>query len=202
MATISIKCRHISNGTLPQSCVRCGDPAVTKRFPWVSDPSAASWYLSRKMKVFALLFFWAFILWQQYVRPEVRNGNTGLPFCDRHRNYWLRRAWFVVDGFVALVLLFVLALATDPSLSDSGHRQVPNLLTMIAVFWMLIYPLGFLIVHMSSMRVIRHDGLRVTLVGVSKRFITALKNSLPEYAEDKRPTHWEELRQMVSDYVR
>jgi hypothetical protein len=154
------------------------------------------------MKAFGLLFFWAFILWKQYVRPEARKSDAGLPFCDRHRNYWLRRAWFVVGGFAALVLLLVLAFATDPSLPDSGHRQVPNLFTMIAMLWMLIYPLGFLTVHMSSMRVIRHDGLRVTVVGVSKKFIPALKDSLPEYAEDKKPTHWEELRQMFSDYVR
>jgi hypothetical protein len=154
------------------------------------------------MRVWGLLLFWAFILWKQYVRPEVREGSAGLPFCDRHRNYWLGRAWFVVSGFVALVLLFSLLFVTESSLPPSGRHQVLGPFTTIAVFWILIYPIGFLIVHMGSMRVIRHDGLRLTLVGVSKKFIAALKESIPAYAEEKKPTHWEELREMLSDYNR
>ena len=73
---------------------------------------------------------------------------------------------------------------------------------MLAGFWFLTYLLGFVIVHMGSMRVIRYEGQRVTLVGVSKQFVSALKESLPEYAADKKPTHWQELKQLVSEYVR
>ena len=202
MARISIKRSHIAEGTLPPVCVRCGEPAVTKRFPWVSDPAAASWYLSRRMRALGFLLFWAFILWKHYVRSEAQEKEAGLPFCGRHQDYWLRRAWFVVGGFVVLLLLFGLSSLTEPSASHSGRSPVPNLFTMMAGFWVLIYPIGFLVVHLSSMRVIRHDGLRVTLVGVSKKFVPALKDSLPEYAEDKKMTHWEELRQTLSDYNR
>jgi hypothetical protein len=199
MATISIKCSHISDGTLPPVCVRCGQVATTRKFAWVADPKAASWYLSRRMKVWGLLLFWAVILWKQYVRIEPHGREAGLPLCKGHLEYWPRRAWFVVGGFLALVLFFTLAYATDPS---TAHHQKMNLFSYLAVFWFLTYPLGFIIVHMSSMRVIRHDGQRVTLVGANKKFAAALKESHPEYAADKKPTHLQELKQLFSEYVR
>jgi hypothetical protein len=201
MATVPIKCVDITDGTLPPVCVRCGRPSATKGFSWVSDPKAASWYLSRRMKVWGMLIFWAFILWKKRIRPGAHEREAGLPFCDRHREYWPRRAWFVVGGFLVLVILFVLMYATDSG-TGSGRNHKENIFTMLAGFWFLTYLLGFVIVHMGSMRVIRHDGQRVTLVGVSKKFVAALKESLPEYAADKKPTHWQEFKQLVSEYVR
>jgi hypothetical protein len=100
---------------------------------------------------------------------------------------------------LALVLFFALAYATDPS---TPHHQKMNLFSYLAVFWFLTYPLGFIIVHLSSMRVTRHDGQRVTMVGVNKKFAAALKESHPEYAADKKPTHVQELKQLFSDYAR
>jgi len=155
------------------------------------------------MKVWGMLLFWGFILWKKYARVDAHGKEIGLPFCDRHREYWPRRAWFVVGGFLVLVALMALTYATDSSSGGPGrHHHGENIFTMLAGFWFLTYLLGFVIVHMGSMRAIRHEGQRVTLVGVSKKFITALKESLPEYAADKKPTHWQEFKQLVSEYVR
>jgi len=165
----------------------------------VADPKAASWYLSRRMRVWGLFLFWAVILWKQYVQVEPHGRESGLPFCERHFPYWPRRAWFVVGGFITLALLFGLAYATDPS---TDHHQKMNLFSYLAVIWFLIYPLGFILVPMGSMRVLRHDGHRVTLVGVSKKFAPALVQTHPEYAADKKPTHLQELKQLLSEYVR
>lgn len=203
MATISIKCSHVADGSLPATCVRCGSLAVVKQFKWVSDPEAASRYLSRRLKIWGLLYFWVFVLWKHYVRKEDAAGDAGLPFCGRHRKYWIRRAWFMAGGLVALVLFFGLAFLTDPTLTASGSRkQDPGVFTMMAGGWLLLYLIGFLVVHMSSMRVIRHDGQRVALAGVNRKFIEALKNLFPEYAAEQKPTHLQELRQMLSDFAR
>jgi hypothetical protein len=202
MATISIKCSHISDGTLPPVCVRCGQVAATRKFAWIADPKAASRYLSRGMKAWGLLMFWTVILWKQYVRPGPHGREAGLPLCKRHLEYWPRRAWFVVGGFLLLVLLFALTYITDPDTSTAHHHHKNGIFTPILGMWFMLYLPGFVIVHMSSMRVIRHDGQRVTMVGVNKKFTAALKESHPEYAADKKPTHLQELKQLFSDYAR
>jgi hypothetical protein len=198
MANVSINCSHIADGVLPSVCIRCGKPAVTKRFSWVQDPALARRYLGRK----GLLMFWVFILSKGQAQPASGESDAGLPFCTRHRNSWVWRAWFLVGGCVLFWVLLGLAVATDPSFRTSSRNVTPKTITGVAGAWFVFYAVGFAIVHTSSMRVIRHDGLRVTLVGVSKQFVAALKSLLPGYSEDKRPTHWEELRQMVSDYNR
>src|SRR6478735_7649186 len=102
MAQILIGCRHIKDGTLPSVCVRCGDAAVTKRFPGLGDPAVTSWFLSPRMRVLGLLSFWAYILLKTLTAKD-ESSPGGLPLCERHRNYWPRRAWFMVVGFLGMV---------------------------------------------------------------------------------------------------
>src|SRR5437867_403093 len=135
MATVAIKFRDIAQGTLPPVCVCCGRPAVAKRFSWLSDPKAASKCVSSRK---GLLWFWAFVLWKQYVRAEPPGKEAGLPFCDRHREYWPRRAWLIVGGFLVLMVLIALMCATDSGSFGSDRRHVPNLFSTLAGAWFLI----------------------------------------------------------------
>src|SRR5258708_3242610 len=112
MAQISISREQIVNGTLPPVCIRCGEAAVTKRFPGLGNRSTTSWFLSARLRVFGMLFFWAYILLKTLSGEQTEASPRGLPLCERHRNYWPRRAWFMVVGFIGLVGLWVIMYAT------------------------------------------------------------------------------------------
>src|ERR1700722_15041096 len=85
MATVSIPRDQVVDGSLLSVCVVCGADAPHRRFSGVGAPSLA-WILFSPLM--GLVTLWAYILFA--------GGATGggLPFCDRHRGYWPRRAWF------------------------------------------------------------------------------------------------------------
>src|SRR5262245_16962555 len=106
MAKVSIPRDQIEDGSLPSLCVVCGANAPHRLFPGVGAPSLA-WVLFSPLV--GLVTFWAYIL---FAGRSSREG--GLPFCDRHRGYWPRRAWFIVGGFVAILALMIAATVLTP----------------------------------------------------------------------------------------
>src|SRR4051812_33243449 len=110
MAKVSVPRDWIADGTVPAVCMVCGKRAAHRRFPGVSAPSPA-WVLVSPL--LGLLAFWAYILVSSFAGKRSR---AGLPFCDRHRAYWPRRAWLIIGGFAILALLMVVAsLLTEPA---------------------------------------------------------------------------------------
>src|SRR5262245_51167722 len=101
MPKVSVPRELIADGSLPLVCVVCGAEARHRRFPGVSSPSLAWVFVS---PLLGLLTFWGYIL---VSGGQPGGREAGFPFCDRHRGYWPRRAWFIVGGFVALVGLLV-----------------------------------------------------------------------------------------------
>src|SRR5438132_1392057 len=98
MAKVTVPRHQITDGTLPSLCVVCGADAPNRLFPNIGAPSIAWVFLSPAA---GLLTFWTYILFAG------GSASGGLPFCDRHRGYWTRRARFIVIGLVAIVVLMV-----------------------------------------------------------------------------------------------
>ena len=101
MPTASVPRNRIADGSLPSVCVVCGKDAPNRLFPGVSSPSLA-WILLSPLV--GLVTFWAYIL---LGGGASREKPAGLPFCDRHQKYWPRRAWFIILGFLAVIVPIV-----------------------------------------------------------------------------------------------
>jgi hypothetical protein len=168
MPKVSIDRARIADGTLPPVCVVCGKSASQRLYPGIGAPSLA-WVLFSPL--LGLLVFWAYIL---IVRLISKQDLAGLPFCDRHRGYWPRRAWFIVIGFALLVALMAagIALTAPPS---AGKKPEPHWLFGVAGCWMLVFLPAFIIVHLAAMRPTRRTRRSLVLSGASRGFAAAVE---------------------------
>jgi hypothetical protein len=165
MPKVSVPRNWIADGSLPPVCVVCGADARHHLFPGVSSPSLA-WVLFSPL--IGLLTFWGYIL----LGGGQRGEEAGLPFCDRHRGYWPRRARFIVGGFVALVGLMVAAVALTPPAAPG--KEEPHWLFGVAGCWMLVFLPTFLIVHLTAMRPTGGNRKSLVLSGASREFGAAV----------------------------
>src|SRR5438105_13133868 len=145
MPKVSVPRDQIADGSLPPVCIVCGAEAPYRFYAGVGAPSLA-WVLFSPL--IGLVTLWGYILLGSRVSKQ---GSAGLPFCDRHRGYWRRRAWFIVIGFVALIGLMVAAAALTPA-EAPGKEAQPHWLFGVAGCWMLFFLPAFMIVHLAAMR--------------------------------------------------
>jgi hypothetical protein len=168
MPKVSVTRERIAVGSLPRVCVVCGADAPHFLFPGVSSPSLA-WVLVSPL--IGLVAFWAYIL----LGGGTRAGESaGLPFCDRHRRYWPRRAWFIVGGFLALVGLAVAAISLTPP-AAAGRKQEPHWLFGVVACWILVFLPAFIIIHLAAMRPTGGNRKSLVLSGASRQFASAIE---------------------------
>jgi hypothetical protein len=183
MPTVSVPRQALEDGSLPPVCVVCGADAPHRRYHDVSPPSLA-WVLF--LLILGLISFWIYILAGGASRPD---RPAGLPFCNRHRRYWPRRAWFIVGGFVALVTLMVIGAALTPP-PVPGRPDQPHWLFGVAGCWMLFFLPVFILLHLSALRPTASDRHSVTLSGASRPFAEALRgaSARPADSDDVQST--------------
>jgi hypothetical protein len=172
MPTVSVPRDRIADGTLPPVCVVCGGDAPHLLYPRIGAPSLA-WVLFSPLV--GLLTFWAYVLLSGGGAGE---GQAGLPFCDRHRRYWPRRAWFIVGGFAAVVATFVVA-ALLPTRAGLNGKEEPHWFFGVAGCWMLVYLPAFLAAHLTATRPTGGGRKALVLSGASRQFATALEEDDP-----------------------
>ena len=166
MAKVSVPRDRIADGSLPSVCVVCGSEATHRLFPGVGAPSLA-WLLFSPL--IGLMTFWGYIL---FAGGFSRGG--GLPFCDRHRGYWTRRAWFIVVGFAAVVGLMVAAAVLTPPAAP-GRKDEPHWLFGVAGCWMLVFLPTFLVLHLAACRPTGGSRKSLVLSGASREFAAAVE---------------------------
>ena len=166
MAKVTIPRDRIADGSLPSVCVVCGSEATHRLFPGVGAPSLA-WLLFSPL--IGLMTFWGYIL---FAGGSSRRG--GLPFCDRHRGYWTRRAWFIVVGFAAVVGLMVAAAVLTPPAAP-GRKDEPHWLFGVAACWMLVFLPTFLVLHLAACRPTGGSRKALVLSGASREFAAAVE---------------------------
>jgi hypothetical protein len=114
------------------------------------------------------LAFWFYIL------KAARSDETaagGLPFCDRHRSYWTRRAWFIIGGWLFLAVSMTLGILLTSLLQPNPP---PHWTFIVAICWLLLFLPAFLVVHLLSTRPIASSPESITLAGASRKFAAAL----------------------------
>jgi hypothetical protein len=164
MATVAVPRDQVADGSLPSVCVVCGADAPHRLFPGVGVPSPA-WVIVSPLDW--LVRFWAYFLFAG------GSSGGGLPFCDRHRAYWPRRAWFIVVGFAAVIgLVVVAAVLTTPA--APGQKEEPHWLFGVAGCWMLVFLPTFLVLHLSAMRPTGGNRRLLVLSGASREFAAAV----------------------------
>jgi hypothetical protein len=163
MANVSVSRNQIANGALPSICAVCGDAASHRRFAGISAPSLA-WLLFSPL--LGLLMFWGYI----FIVSIFGKGSTaGMPFCDRHRDYWPLRAWIIIGGFLSLVGL----MATGILLTKD--EALPHWLLGVAGCWMLLFLPTFIILHICSIRPIKNTAGSIIIAGTSREFAEAVE---------------------------
>src|SRR5262249_38049322 len=117
-----------------------------------------------------LLTFWGYIL---VSGGQPGGREAGFPFCDRHRGYWPRPAWFIVGGFGALVGLLVAAgVLTQPP--PPGQPGGAPWVCGGAGGWMRVFLPAFLVVPLTAMRPTGRGRDSVVLSGASREFAAAV----------------------------
>jgi hypothetical protein len=168
MPKVSLLRDQIADGSLPSVCFICGREAWDLRF---SD--LATWRPGVRAlpgsPIASLLSFWGHIL------KSSRSGEEspgGLPFCKRHRSYWVRRAWFIIGGWVFLVASMAISILLTTMMKPD---QRPHWTFIVAICWLLFFLPAFLMVHLASTRAIASDLESITLAGASRGFVSAFK---------------------------
>jgi hypothetical protein len=164
MATVSVPRDQIVDGSLPAICIVCGANAPHRLYPGIGAPSLA-WVLFSPL--IGLVTFWAYILFDR------NSSSGGLPFCDRHRRYWSRRASFIVGGFAALIGLMVIGGLLTPAAAP-GQKAEPHWLFGVGACWMLVFLPAFLVLHLSATRPTGGNRKSLVLSGTSREFASAV----------------------------
>jgi hypothetical protein len=174
MPKVSIPRERIADGSLPSICVVCGAEAPHRYFPGIGD------------RVFSFPMLGVPLFWVYVLFASRSSGGSGLPFCNRHRGYWPRRAWIIVVGFIAVAALSTAgAFLTMPPTHD--HNEEVYWLFGVVACWILIFLPVFLVLQQSAPRP-RGDWWRwrwtlwwkwtwkdLVLLGASRQFADALK---------------------------
>jgi hypothetical protein len=108
-----------------------------------------------------MVAFWSHVL---VTAESVGESSGGLPFCDRHRSYFVRRARFVVGGWIFLLV--------SMSIGLSGSK--PGSISFVAFAWLFVFLPAFLVVHLTSTRATETTEGSVTLAGASREFASAV----------------------------
>ncbi len=166
MAKVSVPRGSVADGSLPSVCVVCGADAPHRRFPGVGAPSLA-WVLFSPLA--GLMTFWVYVLFAS------RSGRAGgLPFCDRHRGYWPRRAAAIVFGFLAMVVLMVVGVALLPP-EQPGVLRKPNVISGFAGCWVLLYLPTFVVLQLTATRPTGKTRKSLVLSCASRKFAAAVE---------------------------
>ena len=166
MPKVDVRLEQIKCGTLPLVCVVCGAPASGRYFP-----SVGKWYSPWELVGQSPVF------WQYTLLNGGRRGSPGgLPFCDRHRRYWPRRAWVMFGGVAVFLGLFL----TGQALAARGFAETENgrhWLTRVGGLALLIHVPSCLVTHFGAMRPTRNSGTGLMLTGVAPAFADAVAAS-------------------------
>jgi hypothetical protein len=165
MPKVTLPRAQIADGSLPPVCFICRRDAVSHRFAGLATLSVSG---QAGPPLFKLLSFWARIL--KSSRSDTESA-SGIPFCNRHRGYWVRRAWFIIGGWVFLVASMAVSIILTVGMKP---EEQPHWTFIIAICWLLFFLPAFLVVHLASTRGIASDPESITFAGVSRGFVAAL----------------------------
>lgn len=168
MAEIRLGRAEVERGRLPKVCMVCGARASVKR------KKAFKWYPP-----------WAWwvggIILASIMSKSMR---INAPLCHEHRNHWLMRTLLIILGFVGVVALGAtcLFIAAAKSGANGGNDKpiaiAGGLTVILFVAWIIL----LVVLQQTAIRAKEITDRSMTLIGVNKKFISALR----ELREERR----------------
>jgi hypothetical protein len=162
--------RDEEKGDLPEVCMCCGQPAVTRvkhtfllRDPHVPGPSVF-W------EVFALRLIIA-----SAQAPRLRLQTT---FCEQHRHYWTYRSFLVFGGLAGMVAVIVGGLVVAILLLTVAKVDTPWLSCCAIgpfLLFLLVWVIPVMKVTSATIRVRLTEDDAVMLQNVAEGFVTAVQ---------------------------
>jgi hypothetical protein len=185
MATIRLGRYEVEEYPMPTVCAKCGADAVVspdKRFAW-SPP----W-----LGVLVLLGLLGIVLYVVLALSLTKRMTVPIPFCERHRDYWRNRRFFIWGGLAVVVLFGIAAIALGVVLDD---RQITDSAILVAVLstvgLFLVWLISAAIVQSASIRTNEITDRAITITGLSGEFVDAVREARRgeerEEDEDDRP---------------
>lgn len=153
---------------LPPVCMLCGGP--TK----VSQPTTLSWH---PPAVSAVLLFGfpgllLFLILVAVLRKRIR---VPVSLCQRHRHYWRHRNLLIYGGLLATVGMSFGGLILLLLVNGTFSASIWNFFCLGNVSIVLTWFIALGALEKSGMRVIEITARGITLAGVSKDFIDAVR---------------------------
>jgi hypothetical protein len=138
MAIIRLREWETDAEHLPMVCMVCGEPATThvrRKFTWAPEWLSILAFLvcvvGQILSVIIVVLYFA-------LRKQML---VAAPTCDRHKNYWRRRA---IWAFVPLTLLFIVSVAEAVYIASLDQNDRPMMYLPCAIggfgffFWLIV----------------------------------------------------------------
>jgi hypothetical protein len=180
MAAVTLDRREVEYEQLPPVCLCCGAPSAeyrSKNFSW--HPPWIIVLIVLGLLPFAIV---ALVL--------TKRMTVSAPLCARHKGHWTVRGFTILGGFLALLVLGVVATLVLSQNEDHGNDPIAGFLCLgtlgLGVVWLILA----LILQNTGIRPNEITDTTITLVNVSPEFIRALEEQRDEderrYREEQR----------------
>ena len=166
MAEIRLGRAEVEKGRLPKVCMICGERSSAKRkrtFKW-SPP-------------------WTMLVGGLILATIMSKKMTiNAPFCQEHRNHWLLRTLVGVFGFIGVVAVSFALLVLAAIISGGRGPSDKPLLFAVSVGGVLFvaWLVTVIVLQGTAIRVKEITDKSMTLLGVNKSFISALRDHREE----------------------
>jgi hypothetical protein len=178
VATLTIMDYEAREDLLPSVCLKCGDPAtdrIEKRFSWYPR-----WVIVLILFNILVMAIVAMVL--------TKRMTVKAPLCQKHRSIWRKVTAISLGTFLAIVAACVLMTIVGQRIEDiRGWRGWS--VVVIFMGWILGLVVWLIVVAAVTRMSVYATSItddRITLAGVSERFVEALDGEREEAARADR----------------
>jgi hypothetical protein len=174
MPSVRIDFEDLDADALPDLCMCCGAPAVTRK------PRTFAWqppWIAVLILVGCLPYVIVALLLTKRRRMDV-------PLCERHQGHWAWRLWTGLIGFGVVLLLFfggVAAMSVSSSSGTRGGDELGGMLFAAAMLGLVAWLILIAVVQSTAIRPAEITDFSITLQNVNYDFMRAYEQEVRGY---------------------
>jgi|SRR5579859_7859621 len=187
MPRIRLELSEVRAGALPPACLVCGRSAEVyfARTFSCRPPSTAA------LSLLLLCICWPIALTLFFVeRAQAKQMTVHVPLCQRHRSYWLWRAfWITIPLLVMLAVVIAL-----------GALSLSNMIAENAYYLVLFSTIFLLMVWGVTAWILSRTGIRAVEITVDEITLEPVSTAFAEMVRDQRIAKKGETGPVWDDY--
>jgi magnesium-transporting ATPase (P-type) len=159
----------------PNVCMKCGAPSrvvVRKTFSWYPP-----WI--------AITILVALLVYIILVAVLTKRMTVPVPLCDKHKGHWTKRMLITLLGL--LVILAFVGIAIAASTSEGDLADMAGLFWGLVVVALLAWLILIVVLQQTAIRPTEITDRSITLTGVGRGYIEALREERGDSYDDDRP---------------